>query len=466
MPSTVSASSLERRLGPLDAAAIVISNVIGVGIFTTPGIIAQIVPHPAAILGVWAAGGILAFAGAMAYAELAALRPRAGGEYVYLCEGFGPLAGFLTGWTSFIAGFSGAIAAGAVGAAEYLARFVPAAGSTAPLVSIPLGLLDLHLSPRALVALAAIWGLALIHLRGLGPGRIVQNALAGVKVTALMIFVALGFAFGRGSMTHFVSGVAVRPTSWLLAMIPVMFSYSGWNAAAYVAEEVRDPGRNVPRALALGTAAVVLLYLGINVLYLYALPVGAFSSLGQSGQIAAAAAVGDRLLGPAAGGLLAVLTIIIVMGSLSAMVLAGPRIYYAMARDGLFFAFAGRVHPRFHTPAAAIVAQAAWSSVLVLSGTFGQLLNYTGFAVVLFAGVAVIALFVLRWKRPSDARPFRAWGYPWAPGIFAAASMLIVLNALVRDPGPSLWGLALMAAGLPLFVFLRRRHPPETAPAS
>jgi APA family basic amino acid/polyamine antiporter len=452
-PST---RSLDRRLGPLDAAAIVVSNVIGVGIFTTPGIIAQIVPHPVAMLSVWLAGGLLAFAGAMAYAELAALRPRAGGEYIYLREAFGPLAGFLTGWTSFVAGFAGAIAAGAVGAAEYLGRFIPAAADATPWLSIPLGVATLQLTPKALVALSVVWGLSLIHLRGVGPGRLVQNTLATIKVVALMIFVALGIAYGSGSTAHFTEGTVPSPGTWLLAMIPVMFSYSGWNAAAYVAEEIRDPGRNVPKALALGTAAVVAVYLGINILYLYALPISEFVQLGASGQVTAGAVVAERLLGPVAADALSVLTIIIVIGGVSAMVFAGPRIYYAMARDKSFVGLAARVHPRFHTPAASIVSQALWTSVLILSGTFFQLLSYTGFAVVLFAGVAVAALFVMRWKHPDEPRPFRALGYPVAPAIFTIASFAMVVNAIREQPGTSLAGLGLMAAGLPIYYWLHR----------
>ncbi len=447
---------LDRRLGPVDAAAIVISNVIGVGIFTSPGIIAQIVPHPAGMLTVWLAGGLLAFAGAMAYAELAALRPRSGGEYVYLRAAYGPLAGFLSGWTSFIAGFSGAIAAGAIGAADYLGRFIPAAGVTTPLATIPLGIATLTVSPRALVAVAAIAGLAVVHVRGIGPGRIVQNLLAGGKVLALLVFVALGLAIGDGNWAQSAPGQGVAVTSWLFALVPVMFSYAGWNAAAYVAEEVRDPSRNVPRALALGTVAVVVLYLGVNALYLYALPVQEIAALNAQGQIAIADAAARRLLGAPAASLLGGVTIVILLGSLSAMILAGPRIYYAMAQDGAFFRSAARVHPRFRTPAVAIVAQAAWSCLLVLSGSFNQLLTYTGFAVVLFSGLAVSAVFVLRWRNPDEPRPYRAWGYPLAPGVFALASLVIVANAIVREPGPSAWGLLLMASGIPLFWWLRR----------
>lgn len=458
MPTLSHAPSLrlERRLGPIDAAAIVISNVIGVGIFTSPGIIAQIVAHPVGMLAVWIAGGLLAFAGAMAYAELAALRPRSGGEYVYLREAYGPLAGFLTGWTSFIAGFAGAIAASAIGAADYLGRFIPIAGDATPLVTAPLGIVTITVSPRALVALAAIAGLAVIHVRGLGPGRLVQNTLAAGKVGVLLIFVGLGLALGRGTWSQPPSTQPVVIANWLIAMVVVMFSYSGWNAAAYVAEEVRDPGRNVPRALALGTGVVIVLYLAINALYLYALPVAEMASLTQQGRIAIASTVAQRLFGSGVADLLSGVVVLILLGSLSAMTIAGPRVYFAMAQDGAFFPAAARVHPRYHTPAIAIVAQAAWSGVLVLSGSFDQLLNYTGFAVVLFAGIAVSVVFVLRWRNPGEPRPFRAWGYPIAPALFTLASLAIVVNAIWQAPGQSGLGLLLMAAGVPLFMWLQR----------
>lgn len=459
MPTNPPGPSLERRLGTGDAAAIVLSNVIGSGIFITPSIIAQMSPNPWAIMGAWLLGGLLAFAGAMAYAELAALRPRAGGEYVYLRDAFGPLAAFLTGWTSFVAGFSGAVAASAVGLAGYLGRFVPAAGDTTPLVSLPLGVVTLTLSPQSVVALTAIAGLTLIHLSGLGPGRIVQNLLAGVKVSALMLLVALGFTLGRGSLGHFAAGGDVAPASWLLALIPVMFSYSGWNAAAYVAEEIRDPGRNVPRAMALGTAAVVAIYLGLNVLFIYTVPVTELAGL----KIRVIDVVADQLFGAAAADALAAMAIVSIAASISAMVLAGPRVYYAMARDGLFFRSAAKIHPQFRTPVVAIVAQAAWSSVLVLSGTFGQLVNYTGFAVVLFAGIAALALFVLRRRHPDEPRPFKAWGYPVAPFLFSAFSLLMVVNAIWRNPGPSLAGVLIIGAGIPLYALVTFRHRPRPA---
>jgi len=464
--------TLERRLGPLDAAAIVISNVVGVGIFITPRIIAQAAPHPIAFLGIWVAGGLLAFIGAMAYAELGTLRPRSGGEYVYLREGFGGLAAFLTGWTSFVAGFAGAIAAGALGVSDYLGRFVPVAGDATPLATIwlpwfsvlaLLKLEGLHLtwlplvfSPRTIVAVTAIVGLALVHIRGLGPGRLVQNTLAVLKVSALALFVAVGLAIGRGSFAHLTAPAASGPFNLPLAFIVVMFAYSGWNAASYVAEEIRDPGRNVPIALALGTGAVVVLYLGLNLVYLYAVPIETLAGGAQT-EIAMVAA--DTLLGPVASRLLGALAVVVLVGSLSAMTVAGPRVYFAMARDGAFFSVAARVHPRFHTPWVAITAQAVWSSLLVLSNTKDQLAEYTGFAVLLFSAFAVSSVFILRRRYPDEPRAFKAWGYPVAPALFVVASLAITGAAVAGRPGPSLWGAAIIAAGVPLYLLLRLRQP-------
>lgn len=452
---------LERRLGPLDAAAIVISNVIGGGIFFVPVLVAQLVPNGPAILGVWLAGGALAFAGAMAYAELAALRPRAGGEYVYLHAAFGPLAAFLTGWTSFVAGFSGAIAVSAIALADYVGRFLPRAANADPFFVVPLPLVPLVVSPKALVALAAIVALSLLHMRGLGPGSVVQNLLAGVKVAALVVFVALGFSLGQGEVPQILGGGAAPASGVMLALIPVMFTYSGWNAAAYVAEEVRNPGRNVPLALGIGTVVVVLIYIALNALYLYAMPVTALAAH-TDGRLVDV--VAERLFGFVAGNLLAAFTIVSIAASMSAMVIAGPRVYYAMARDGMFLPRAATVHPRFRTPAWAIAVQAVWSGVLVLCGSLSQLVSYTGFAVVLFSAVAVASLFVLRRREPNAPRPFRAWGYPWAPAIFIVASAAMVMNEMVRNGATAFAGLAVIGAGVPVYYFFARR-PPTARPS-
>ena len=442
---------LERRLGPLDAAAIIVSNVIGGGILFTAPLVAASVPDAWWFLLTWLAGGLLALAGAMAYAELAALRPRAGGEYVYLREAYGPLAAFLTGWTSFVAGFSGAVAVSAVVLADYMGRFVPLAASRTPIVTVPLPVVPLTVTPQALTAILVIGLMSWVHLRGVGPGRLMSNLLASLKVSALVLFIVLGLSLGVGSVAHFESSGGVPASGWLLALIPVMFTYSGWNAASYVAEEIRDPGRNVPRALALGTIAVITIYVALNAVYVYVFPLATLAALEGS----VLDRVADRLLGSAAGDVMGVVAIISLAASISAMVFAGPRVYYAMARDGLFFASAGRVHRRYRTPAASILAQAAWSAVLVLSAKADALVGYTGFAVVLFSGIAGAALFVLRWRNPDEPRPFRAWGYPLAPGIFVVVSALILLNAIWRSPGPTGAGVLVILAGLPLYYWLR-----------
>ena len=451
---------LERRLGPFDAAAIVIANVIGVGIFVTPGFIAQCVPRPGWILAVWIGGGLLALAGAMAYAELAALRPRSGGEYVYLKEAFGPFAAFLTGWTSFVAGFAGAIAAAAIGIANYLGKFVPAAADTQPLLAVPLGPFALVVSRQTIVALTAIVGLAFIHIRGLGPGRVVQNTLAGLKVAALTLFVAAALGLGHGSFSYLSASPSSGPANLALAMLLVMFTYSGWNAASYVAEEIRDPGRNVPIALGLGTGVVVLLYLGINLVYLYAMPLQDLLGLASSGggQATLADIAAERLLGPTAAMLLGGLAVVILLSSLSAMTLAGPRVYYAMARDGVFFRSAATIHPRFHTPWISMIAQTAWSCLLVLTNKLDTLASYTGFAVLLFSGFAVSTVFVLRRRYPNEPRPFKAWGYPVAPAVFTVASLAITVFAIVGRQKESLFGLLVMAAGIPLYLWTRHRY--------
>jgi basic amino acid/polyamine antiporter, APA family len=448
-------AALERRLGPFDAAAIIVSNVIGGGILFTPPQIAASVPSALPFLSIWLAGGLLAFAGAMAYAELAALRPRAGGEYVYLRDAFGRLAAFLTGWTSFVAGFSGAIATSAVVLAFYLGRFVPAAGVSTPFFIIPIvpGALTLTFSPQTMTALAAIAAMAWIHIRGVGPGRVVGDVLASLKVLAFVLFIAFGFAFGTGSASQLTEGGPIRASGWLLALIPVMFTYAGWNAASYVAEEIRDPGRNAPRAFALGTGAVIALYLLLNALYLYVLPVAELAKVRGS----VLDVIADRLLGETAGNIMGVVSIISLLASISAMTFAGPRVYFAMARDGVFFRSAASIHAGYRTPAVSIVAQSIWSGLLVLSAKADALVNYTGFAIVLFSGVAVVALFVLRAREPHAERPFRAWGYPVVPAIFTLVSAAMLINGLYRDPGPTGAGALIILAGIPLYLVFRRR---------
>ena len=455
MPSSTQ-TSLERRLGPFDAAAIIIANVIGGGILFLPPAVASMVPHPWWFLSTWVAGGVLAFFGAMAYAELAALRPRAGGEYVYLREAYGPLAGFMTGWTSFIAGFAGAMAASAIFLIVVLDRFIPGAANPTPFFLVPLPYLPLTFSAHTLLAMMVVWLFAIVHIVGVGPGRAVMNVLATLKVLALLVFIAAGFAVGVGSAANLQQVAAsISPTSWLLALVPVMFIYSGWNAASYMAEEIRDPGRNVPRALLMGTIAVIIIYALLNLLYLYAMPVSELAAVKGS----VFDLIGERMLGARAGTILAIVAIISLAAGINAWTFAGPRIYYAMARDGVFFPAAAKVHPKFKTPHTSIVAQALWTSILILTGSLDTLSNYVGFAITLFAGIAVAAVFVLRAREPNAPRPYKTLGYPIAPAIFVAASFAIIVNALVQRPQQTGLGLLIMASGIPLYMFLTRRRP-------
>jgi len=282
------------------------------------------------------------------------------------------------------------------------------------------------------------------------------------------MFIALGLSFGAGSTANLQQSgaVPVSMAAWLLALIPVMFAYSGWNAAAYIAEEIRDPGRNVPRALALGTAAVIAVYVLLNLLYLFVLPVGELAKVKGS----VLDVIADRLLGTAAGDVMGVVSIVSLLASISAMTFAGPRVYYAMARDGLFFRSAARVDPVYRTPARAILAQGLFSTLLVLSGGAMALTTYTAFTITLFNGIAVAALFVLRRRDAGAPRPFSTFGYPWAPGLFAAVSLVIVANALWTDLlrpiwrgtplGPSAAGLVVIALGLPLYAWFTRSRVP------
>ena len=448
---------LERRLGPFDAAAIIVANVIGGGIlFRSPAVAAAIPDAPWFLLA-WVAGGVLAFMGAMSYAELAALRPKAGGEYVYLREAFGPLAGFLTGWTSFVAGFTGAMAASAVFLIVTLDRFIPGVANGTPLLAIPIPLTSnaVTFSIHTLAASAVIIVAALIHIRGVAHGRMASNVLTTFKIVSLVVFIGFGLTAGAGAPANLAQSVGpVTTTGFLFALIPVMFTYSGWNAASYMAEEIRDPGRNVPRSLLMGTVIVIAIYLLINILYLFVIPIGELATLGGKSVLDV---VGDRLLGARAGDIMAIVAIVSLAAGINAWTFAGPRVYFAMARDNAFFKSAGRVHPTYKTPAASIIAQAAFAILLVLTGSLDSIANYVGFAITLFAGTAVAAVFVLRKREPNAARPFKAFGYPWTPAIFVLASLAIVVNAFYSDPKVTGLGMVVILAGIPFYYYFQSR---------
>ena len=446
--------SLERRLGPFDGAAIIVSNIIGGGILFFPVLIAASVPDAPLFLSTWLVGGALAFCGGMGYAELAALRPRAGGEYVYLREAYGPIVGFLTGWTSFVAGFAGAIAASSMFFVLYLDRFIPGVNDATPFFSVPIPYVGITVSRQTIMAIAVVWAFSFVHIRGVGPGRLVSNILAIGKVSAFLIFIALALAIGGGSTANLAgSAGAVTFASYLSSLVLVMFTYSGWNAVAYMAEEVRDPGRNLPLAIALGTAVVIVIYLLINALYVYVVPIGELMKVEGS----LLDRVADRLLGASAGNIMGVVSLVTLAGTINANTFVGPRVYFAMARDGVFIPGAARVHPKFATPARSILAQAIWATVLILTGSKDSLGNYVGFAITLFAGIAVAAVFVLRARDPHAPRPFKAIGYPLTPAIFVIASMAIVVNAIITNPRVTGLGLLVILAGIPVYLWYVRR---------
>jgi basic amino acid/polyamine antiporter, APA family len=314
------------------------------------------------------------------------------------------------------------------------------------------------LSTQGAIAIAVVWLLAVVHIRGVGPGRVVSNALTVLKVVALLGFIALGLVMSGSVETPVTAGTAGTPTAtgWLLGLIVVMFVYSGWNAAAYMAEEVKNPGRNLPLALALGTGAVTVIYLLINVLYLAVIPIEELVTV--KGSVLDVAA--ERLLGVRAGDVMGMVSIIGLAASVNAMTFAGPRVYFAMARDGVFLPAAARVHPTYKTPHISIAGQALWATVLIMTGSLDALGNYVAFAITLFAGIAVAAVFVLRAREPNTPRPFKAVGYPLTPAIFVLFSAVMVANAIYREPRVTGIGLLLIAAGIPLYLWFRRRATP------
>ena len=451
---------LRQSFGVRDGVALIISNVVGVGIFTTPAIIARLVPEPAVMLALWIAGGALALAGALSYAQLARMWPWAGGEYVYLSRAYGPTAGFLSGWTSLIAGFSGAIAAGAVALVSYLGQYFPTLASEHAFFSLNFRVAALTFSPASLTAAAFILIFALVHACNLGAGKLTQNTLALLILAVIIVFCVAGFAAGTGSWSHFRSPqVPLRASNCLLAFIPIMFSYSGWNAASYISEEIQDTRRTIGRVLLIGTSIIVALYATINALYLYAVPPAEMQSALRIGDVAAHAlfGVGRNFITP--------VLILALLGSISAMTIAGPRVYFAMSRDGAFIPSFARISPRFGTPALAIALQALWSVLLVTAGTFEQILNYTGFMILLSSGAAVAGLFVAR-GRELRSNPGR-WPQMLAPAAFVVACAAIVINTVWGAPKTALIGALLIAAGLPIFHWsrTRKRMDASVAPA-
>lgn len=433
--------TLPRRLGLGTATSVVVANMIGTGIFTTTGLMLARTESGWLVLLAWLLGGIVALCGALSYAELATMMPHAGGEYVYLREIYGPLPAFLTGWTSFFVGFSAPVAASAVACAKYLA----AAGV----------LRETWLAEKSTAA-GIVLALTAVHYCGLRLGARVQNLLTGLKLVLLFGLVAVGFAIGRGSWDFLRDTssfwAAGRPSQLGVTLLLAMFAYSGWNAAGYIAGEIKEPARNLPRSLLLGTLIVTLIYLLMNLLLFFAALPAQLRGIVPVGEVAAI-----QLFGPGAAKMISTLIAFALLSSLSAYVLIGPRVYYAMARDGLFFRFAARVHPRFQTPGLSILAQGACSLAMILTGTFEQLLIYIGFALGIFPLMAVAGVLVLRRRQPQRERPYRVWSYPLAPLFFLVVMSTILIVGFVNSPKPALIALATVAAGVPAYWFTVRR---------
>lgn len=449
-------AGLRRELGLFDAAMLIAGSMIGIGIFVTTGYVAQHFPTPGAILLVWLLGGLLALAGALSCAELAASLPYAGGDYIYLREAYGSFVAFLSGWSSFLVTFSGSIAALAVGFTAYMAFFFPGLASDKSLFVFNLLGLPLRFSPGNLFSILVVLILSAIHYIGVRSGSRVQNVLTVLKIGALVGIILLGVFLGRGELGHFSPFIDLsRLTDWSAlgaAFIPVIFAYAGWNAAIYMAGEVKSPEKNLPAALLWANLLVLALYLAINAVYLYGVPVGK-----MQGELRVSEVATTALFGYQTSAIITGMITISILGALNFSVMAGPRVYFAMAQDGLFFRSLARVHPRFHTPTNALLLQALWSSLLILTGTFDTLFTYVSVIIALFSALTVGALLVLRITRPQLRRPYKIWGYPLVPVVFILANLGIALATLWERPFESLVGAGIIALGIPAYFFWQNR---------
>jgi APA family basic amino acid/polyamine antiporter len=451
---------LVRGLGAWDGALLTIGSVLGTGIFITTGDIARTLPHGGLILLVWFVGGLLTLAGALTYSELGGMFPRAGGQYHFLKEAYGPLWGFLFGWTAFFVIMTGGIATLAVGFGEYLGAYLPFFSTRNVLFTLPLGAFDWSVNGGQLAGAMAIVLLSAVNYIGLKEGAGLQNAVTLVKVASLLGLAAFGLLVRSPVQPDLL---APPPSGDVLAafgvgMIAVLWSFDGWYAVTSVAGEMRRPERNLPLGLIGGTAAVTLLYVLMNLVYIRALPVAAMGETGRIGEAAATA-----LFGPIGGRLITAAVLISAFGCISATILYAARIYLPMAQEGVFFPALARIHPRYLTPSACIAAQGAWATLLTFSGSYEQLYTYVTFAVVLFHAATGAAVLVLRRTRPDAARPYRVWGYPWVPLAFILSSVALVLNTLFEKPVESMVGLVLVLLGVPAYAWWRARAVPSDA---
>ncbi len=444
---------LIRGIGLKSATALVIANIIGAGIFTSTGFQAAALGHPGYIFLLWGLGGLLAFCGALCYAELGAAMPRAGGEYVYLRETYGLSFGFMSAFVSLFAGFAAPIASALKSLVRYLTHFFPALGSEPVLWGF--------INVNDWIAIGFAWMLVAIHLRGVRGGIRFNDWITLFKLVGIVLIVAAAAAVGNGRISNltYVSpsygalGLADKWGAFANSLIFVMFCYSGWNASAYVAGEIKNPQRNLPRSLMLGTAVVVVLYLALNAVYFYGADVDALANKVEVGLVASKA-----LFGNAGATLVTTVLSISLLASASAMTIAGPRVYYALGRDFEPFRLFAGVSSSTGAPVPSLFLQGVITSVMILSGRVDQIQQYVGFTLTLFASIAIACVVVLRFRRPQMARPFRTWGYPVTPLLFLGVSVwALVWNFRGRPVESTLSLVTVFIGGAIFYVTSRKR---------
>ena len=443
-----------RGIGLSGATLLVVGSVIGSGIFLTTGVMIQELPSASLVLVAWVAGGLLAMAGGLTYAEMGSMYPRSGGLYVYLSEAYGPVPGFLFGWACLLVILTGSVAAVAIGFAEYFSYFFPALGTDRVLVALAMPWGMWTISAGQVVAASTIMVITSINYVGVRQGNLANAVLTAAKVGGLVALPLLAIAYARVApqLTPVVPPDTLRPlASFGVIMIAVMWTYEGWYYVAFAAGEIKDAARNVPRALILGTVILATIYVAVNLAYVQSLTVAEMSGVVRIAEKAVTA-----LVGPAGAALVAGSVVISTFGCNVAGIIASSRTCFAMAADRRFFPQAARVHPEYHTPHVALLITSGWSAFLTLTGGYEALFTYVTFASVLFGTLGGVAIFILRFRRPDVPRPYRALGYPVVPALYVLGSFALVWNTLVERPTESIAGLGLVALGLPFYVYWSR----------
>ena len=443
---------LDRQLGLFDSTMMVVGIVIGSGIFMTTGLMADALPSASLILIVWLLGGLQMLAGALTYAELGAAMPKAGGQYVYLREAYGSLPAFLFGWVAFIAYLTGTNAAIAVAVAEHLGSFYPSISTH----NIVIGFDYFSISGGQIFAISLILILSFINYLGILFGKWIQNVFTILKIGSILFFALAGLFISTGNHIDF----SINPTNMSIgsiltgmgiALVAVTWTVGGWEYVTFAAGEIKNPKKNLPLALIIGTALILVLYIMINIAYLKVLPMDSLI-----GELKVGEATAKSLYGPGIAGAFVVVVIISMFGSLNGNILVGPRISYAMAKDKLFFSKAADVHPKFHTPGNAIMIQGVWASVLALSGTFEEIITLVVFVNFMMWIAASSTVFVLRKKQPELERPYKVWGYPYVPAFFIIFSSAIMINTFFESPQQSLMGIGLTLLGIPAYLYWKK----------